>query len=271
MEELLFTTSQFAKLHEINKRTLHFYDKAGLFSPAVRKANGYRYYAYWQSPALELILTLRELSLPIEQIRRYMGSPSETSCYELLSRQEAEIDRTIERLKTIKALAAEQKERLTICRQAKEGRIELLECGQESLFISEPLNRPSDTEEYAIFMRHIKAHHSYHMFNHTYGSMIRTEKLYSGHYDDYDYFFTMTENTCQKDVFIKPAGRYLRTYCRGDWAKLPAVYEQLISYAGRHGLCLDGYAYERGINEIAITDLSDYMTEITVGVTERKR
>ena len=27
------TTAQFAKLHEVNKRTLHYYDDIGLFSP----------------------------------------------------------------------------------------------------------------------------------------------------------------------------------------------------------------------------------------------
>ena len=29
---LNLTTSQFAKLHNVNKRTLHYYDKIGLFS-----------------------------------------------------------------------------------------------------------------------------------------------------------------------------------------------------------------------------------------------
>ncbi len=31
----LLTTAEFAKLHEVNKRTLHYYDSIGLFSPAV--------------------------------------------------------------------------------------------------------------------------------------------------------------------------------------------------------------------------------------------
>lgn len=30
----LLTTAEFAKLHEVNKRTLHYYDSIGLFSPA---------------------------------------------------------------------------------------------------------------------------------------------------------------------------------------------------------------------------------------------
>ena len=32
-EKICLTTAQFAKLHNVNKRTLHYYDKIGLFSP----------------------------------------------------------------------------------------------------------------------------------------------------------------------------------------------------------------------------------------------
>lgn len=38
------TISQFAKLHKVNKRTLHYYDEIGLFSPSSKGENGYRYY-----------------------------------------------------------------------------------------------------------------------------------------------------------------------------------------------------------------------------------
>lgn len=57
----LFTIGQFAALHEINKKTLMWYDEIGLLKPACIKENGYRYYSYQQSAALETILMLREL------------------------------------------------------------------------------------------------------------------------------------------------------------------------------------------------------------------
>ena len=41
-----FTTGEMAQLHGVSKQTLIFYDKAGVFSPALRdESNGYRYYA----------------------------------------------------------------------------------------------------------------------------------------------------------------------------------------------------------------------------------
>ena len=44
MKSLYFTAGQFARLHQLNKRTLHYYDDIGLFSPAYKGENGYRYY-----------------------------------------------------------------------------------------------------------------------------------------------------------------------------------------------------------------------------------
>ena len=56
------TTAQFAALHEVNKRTLHYYDSIGLFSPETKGSNHYRYYDSSQSFYFEHILMLKELS-----------------------------------------------------------------------------------------------------------------------------------------------------------------------------------------------------------------
>ena len=47
-ESLKLTTAQFAKLHKINKRTLHYYDEIDLFKPKFKGENNYRYYDYFQ-------------------------------------------------------------------------------------------------------------------------------------------------------------------------------------------------------------------------------
>ena len=68
----LFTIGQFAALHEINKKTLMWYDEIGLLKPACIKENGYRYYSYQQSAALETILMLRELNVSLDEIKQFM-------------------------------------------------------------------------------------------------------------------------------------------------------------------------------------------------------
>ena len=84
-KKFLYTTGQFAKLNGINKRTLHYYDEIGLFSPEFKEENGYRYYTCFQTVQLELIVTLRKIGLSIEEIIRYQHSPSGASFTELIA------------------------------------------------------------------------------------------------------------------------------------------------------------------------------------------
>ena len=67
------TTAQFAKLHEVNKRTLHYYDEIGLFHPLTKAENGYRYYDISQSIDFEYIRMLKELNMSIEEIMEECG------------------------------------------------------------------------------------------------------------------------------------------------------------------------------------------------------
>ena len=97
----LFTIGQFAKLHEINKKTLMWYDEIGLLKPACVKENGYRYYSYQQSAALETILMLRELNVSLDEIRLFMEHRTIDSFDCLLKEKIAEISRMISHLKSI--------------------------------------------------------------------------------------------------------------------------------------------------------------------------
>lgn len=103
------------------------------------------------------------------------------------------------------------------------------------------------------------------MFNKSYGSMLSAEKIAANNFDDYDCFFTKVEN--KKSIcglFIKPAGSYIKAFCKGSWDKLPDTYQSIKDYASKRGLKLKGYAYEEGLNEIAISSMEEYVTMITV-------
>ena len=67
------TTAQFAKLHEVNKRTLHYYDEIGLFRPLTKSHNGYRYYDISEDDITQIFSRLKDI-WGIEQIRMGMGS-----------------------------------------------------------------------------------------------------------------------------------------------------------------------------------------------------
>ena len=109
------TTAQFAKLHNVNKRTLHYYDNIGLFSPNTKGENGYRYYDLSQSIEFEYILMLRELNVSIDDIEEYIKRPTEENFIRLATAKEVEINNQIKRLKLIKKTIHEKKNQIELC------------------------------------------------------------------------------------------------------------------------------------------------------------
>ncbi len=72
----LFTVGEMAKLSNISKQTLIFYDRKGVFSPNyVDPDNGYRYYSADQLELLDNILILKEMGLSLGRNQKFYGKP----------------------------------------------------------------------------------------------------------------------------------------------------------------------------------------------------
>ena len=70
------SAGRFAALVGTTKETLFHYDEIGLFVPKRRGANGYRYYAMDQMETFDVIGMLRELGMPLAEIRNYLEQRS---------------------------------------------------------------------------------------------------------------------------------------------------------------------------------------------------
>lgn len=95
----MLTIGEFSRLSHLSVRTLRRYHEAELLVPAtVDDATGYRYYRAEQIPTAQVIHRLRELDVPLADVRRILRSPDAqdraTLVAEHLARLEAELDRT---------------------------------------------------------------------------------------------------------------------------------------------------------------------------------
>lgn len=104
MLKKLFKITEFAKISSTNRKTLQYYDEIGLFSPAYVAKNGYRYYSLLQLDRLALIAVLRDLGLPLREIKQYQERGSAEELEHLLEAQSREIDRCMELLQRRKAM-----------------------------------------------------------------------------------------------------------------------------------------------------------------------
>lgn len=132
----LFTIGQFAKLHEINKKTLMWYDEVGILKPAIVKENGYRYYTFQQSSLLETILMLRDCNMSISEIRNFLNNRSASTLEHLLSDKISELDSTIAHLKTVKAILEEKKNTMSTIRNLEISDISIIDKKEAHTFVT---------------------------------------------------------------------------------------------------------------------------------------
>lgn len=79
------TTGEFAKLCGVKKQTLFHYDQIGILKPELSGENGYKYYSYLQLETFSEISMLKELEMPLAEIKQYLNSRSPDSFLSLLS------------------------------------------------------------------------------------------------------------------------------------------------------------------------------------------
>jgi DNA-binding transcriptional MerR regulator/effector-binding domain-containing protein len=93
------TVGDFSRITHLSVKTLRHYHEVGLLEPAtVNPGTGYRYYSAAQVPTAQVIRRLRDLEMPVSQVKAVLGAPDAPARNTLiaahLGRLEAELAQT---------------------------------------------------------------------------------------------------------------------------------------------------------------------------------
>lgn len=260
----LYSSGEFAKLNGINKRTLHYYNDIGLFSPEVTGENGYHYYSCFQTVQLELILTLRRVGMSIEDIKAYLRRPSGAHFSQMVAEQKKLIDASIDQLLAAKSFLQQKSDKLDLALSAVHGQVELLQLPERPILLSAPITGAYDEADFSVaadFSLRLKD--LFGLYD-NFGSRIDVRHIQQGEFHRYDRFFAYGRQGSDAVDQVLPAGKYLRSFCIGGWELLGQVYDSICQYARQHGLTLYGHAYEEGLNELSLPSREEYVTLVTV-------
>ncbi len=269
-EIIKLTVSQFAKLHNVNKRTLHYYDEIGIFSPDYKGENGYRYYDYMQGVDFEYIKMLKELNMGLDEIKKYIDNPNEEDFKEIAEVKIKEIDQEIKLLNRRREVLEDKLNKLNKCDEVrKKNSIKVIDCEEQKFFFT-PFKFEDDDLKQLI--AHIKDVWTVDEYCKGIGSFVSVDKIKRGEFEEYDGLFIEMledmESKNTKNTIIKPKGKYICAYHMGDWDTLPNFYGEIVKYAEENNLTLVGYSFEIGMNDFAISDMEDYITQIMIRVEE---
>lgn len=263
-ETLKLTTAQFARLHGVNKRTLHYYDNIGLFSPSTKGENNYRYYDILQSIDFEYIRMLKDLNMSIEEIKTYLANPNPQSFITIAETKINDINTLIKNLKKTKKKLEIKKQQIEFCNTIDKQHIEIRQCPEEKILVT-PYNFVN--EDYSYIFSDAKTIWDIEQIRQGIGSYIAVEKIRCDNFEDYEGLFTpAAKSSNHQNIVVKPAGQYLCGYQKGLWEELPDLYRKMLDFAQKEQLHLSGYAYEMGLNDFVIASDDEYITQIMIKI-----
>lgn len=260
-----FSTGEFAKRFGVSKDTLLYYDKIKLFQPAGIKENGYRYYTMSQLDIFWAIHSLKELNLPLKELKTYIDSPSAKQLLAISEQKLIEVNKEMEKLQEIKWLLENIKERTKEASACVIDQIDIKELPEEIILCSEPISSTVDiTQEmwsdiYDVFLDSI------HIKGPAYvGSIIDYDNLIQGKFGLIANLFVRMN---RDRSIIKPGGLYAINYIEGDFDTIVSSYHPLLQNLKSMGYEAVGNAYEEYlINELVMPSEKSFITKISIPV-----
>lgn len=241
--------ADFARICGTNKRTLHHYDQIGLFAPALRGENGYRYYSQEQYDVFMVIAALKELGMPLLDIKAYLDRRDPERLSALLDQQEAEVERGLAQLRRIQTMIRTKRKLLEQGRRVVCGQVFFEVCPPALLILSDPIRSADPAVAAPILYAHLaRCHREGWNEGYPFGAMISAESLAAGRFDEYACYFTQVEHpSAGVPVFEKPAGRYAAICLQGDYHRARGAYRQLLEEISARGLRPVGCSYKEGL------------------------
>lgn len=266
--ELYFTTGEFAQIVGVKKHTLFHYDEIGLFSPAMKADNGYRYYYVWQIDAFAVIRILQSLGMPLGEIKVYMEHRSPEAFLEIMSEQEDGIDREIRRLKELKRYIRRETEGVRRAMQTELNQPGVRLWPETWMFVSD-VHGGSDQKLAMEIAEHVKIQGEVYEMD-SVGSVFYGEDLREGRFYQCRQIYTRVEKRrAGRGLRRFPAGEYLEFCCRGYQESLEHAYHAMQEYAREHGLILGEIWYEDFLlDDLTVKEYDQYIVRTMVQVLE---
>ena len=268
-----FSTGEFAKLCNVKKQTLFHYDDIGIFSPEIKLSNGYRFYSFSQLETFNVISILKELNMPLSDIKQYLDNRSPVEFISLLEKKDIEIKNKIKELQQMSNLLNKK-----IAMTNKACKINLKDIYLENLptnyLIKTTAHGTEEEKSLAVSLAH---HINYCKDNDIYspyiiGGMLSLDNIKNQMYSSYTYFFTqLDDNETILYNHIKEEGLYLIAYHEGGYYTIDKTYDKILEFLDNNNYLVTSYFYEDVLlDDFSVKGYENYVLKISVKVEKNK-
>ena len=177
-----FTAGELASVFGISKQSLLYYDKIHLLSPDFISENGYRHYSIAQYLDLEIIVNLRSLDIPINDIKIYLENRSREQLDEIFRKKDRICQETIRENERIRNSLAAITDKLNNERKELRNQVFIRSYPPRYLKIS-PLTKKDDGKDRIVLFAKAshKNTHNRCLLEKQQGWVITQDDFFSGH------------------------------------------------------------------------------------------
>ena len=270
-----YTTGEFAKLCGVEKSKLFYYDKIGIFKPAITEDNGYRYYASAQFEDFEILDILQKLGMTLKEISEYLTVRDFEKFQNIMDKKIHDLERQIDLMCQLKAYITTRKKLAEEGMNAQLGKIEIKEL-EESYYILTPYNSNNGLnldKMYATEAEHIMSLREKGIINgYPTSQIIPLETIYEEKQNLrlMSYYYTQIEDTTEvSNYYTRPAGKYLVVVHNEGYSRSTYYYKKILKYAEENDLILEPRYFEDALtDQLQMNDFKKYILRISVRVLE---
>lgn len=265
-----FTTGEFAKLCNVKKQTLFHYDNIGILKPEITGENGYRYYSAMQLETFNTISMLKELDMPLADIREYLNSRNPGDFVMLLREQLVLADEKIAELQWLKSFIQRRINITLDGINAQHNRIYLEERPEEYYIITEYTGSSGNKDIYPAVAKHIAYCHDNQIYSpYGIGALVPvTEEFTSENSYNYSHLYTKIEPvdiTTRENVTIIPPRTYAVIVSTEGYSLLHTMYLKLLKFAEDNGFKKEEYFFEDTLlDDMSRFSYDDYVLRISL-------
>ncbi|MGL5257005.1 MAG: MerR family transcriptional regulator [Proteocatella sp.] len=267
-----FSSGEFAKLCNVSKHTLFYYDEIGLFSPEIIDSNGYRYYSVNQYDTFGVITIFKDLGMTLKEIKQYLDNRNPASLVSLLKIQNDIISKKIDDLTKIKTLINHKIQITENASTIDSDSIDILELVHDEYFIiSEEAKQTDDLNITKYIANLINLCNEKNIFAHYSIIGIHHKKdILDCNYVKYSHFGIKIDEKCDISPLpyhIKPKGLYLTAYHKGNFDTIGESYERIKDFAHKKNLNLGDFFYEEFLlDPLSIKKYNEYLSKISIAL-----
>jgi len=266
----LFSISDFAKYSRMTRDSLLHYDRIGLLSPASRGENNYRQYSGYQLAVVNVIRTLQQLGMTLEEIKELKDRRTPELADEVLNNQIEKIDKKIEEWVRARKLLLTLLKTMNSVKSVNEDMITIQYLPAEAIIMGDLNDYSQGRSHYETllsFYRSISAKYPELDLNYYVWANFSKARIKRGDWSGPDrYYFYNPEGHDRR-----PAALYAIGYIRGGYGHGADLYKRLVEYIDRNGFEICGDAYEEyPLNEVCIVEPENYLMRVMITVREKK-